>query len=359
MDLEPLLDDIPDETLEQIYARVKDGAQSRAEAYDLDGPALNTVEQMALGMYRAHLYDRAALIYAFLLQLDYRRSSAWRGLGACAHGCKSYEIAAGCYEHAVLFAPDDVVAKVYWGECLCQIGQLDRGLALLQEVCDTPDLPRSMELYVARAQMILDADGGLPPRIQLVKAGKRLYEEAEAEAQEFRATFAPEAPAYDPGRTIELDDIRNNPALMQGFTEVKKLVAQGKLALGDLAGFTDGEMDGGYRAAVQMIEAGQPLQAMQLVAVLVMLRPYEARFPQLAGIALHRLEQYEAASYFYRAAWALRRDAMTGVYLGEARILAGQRDKGLETVREGLALAEASGDKALIARAKVLLEQFS
>ena len=72
------LDNLSDEALWDIYEAVKDGATSVGEVAGFDPPALNTIEQMALGYYRAKLYGQAAPIFGFLLQMDPTRSSAWR-----------------------------------------------------------------------------------------------------------------------------------------------------------------------------------------------------------------------------------------------------------------------------------------
>ena len=116
------LDDIDDQSLEDIVGALQDDCESYAEAMGFGPDALNTIEGIALGHYRGRQYDRAAVIYGFILRMDQRYASAWRGLGACCQALRDYKLAVHCYLSAIAHDPSDIVSAVFGGECLCMIG---------------------------------------------------------------------------------------------------------------------------------------------------------------------------------------------------------------------------------------------
>src|SRR5436309_1230354 len=65
-----LLASIPDQDLEDIVASIKRGAKHPGDALGFGPEALNAVEQMAVGFYRANMFDRAAVLYGFLLRMN-------------------------------------------------------------------------------------------------------------------------------------------------------------------------------------------------------------------------------------------------------------------------------------------------
>ena len=124
------LDDVSDDLLEDLCAAIKDGAENVGDALGFGPGALNSIEEMALSNYRSCRYDDAAKIYAFILRMNPRRSTTWRGLGACAQASKLFKMAAFSYDVALQCDPADVISKVVRGECLCSLGDKEQGLAL-------------------------------------------------------------------------------------------------------------------------------------------------------------------------------------------------------------------------------------
>jgi len=348
-----LLADIPDQDLEDIFAAIRRGAETPADAMGFGPEALNAIEQMALGYYKARVWHKAAVIFGFLLRMSPKRASAWRGLGACAQSLKDYERAARCYEYAVEHDPNDVVAKVFWGEALCQVGDKERGLALLEKViADGTSEPTYMP-YLTRARAVVGAGGGVPPKIVLMREGKRVMQEAGEALLEAGVDL-------DPDREITPEDILKNPALNAQIQELGKAIDEGRLSFAQLGGFTDKELEGAYVVACKYLEMGQLAEAMQIAGYLIFLNPSDTRFFQLVGICMHRLKIYDAAEHFYKLALAIEpNDPPSWVFRGEAKIMAGEIDQGLVHIQKGLEQAgTATAHRDIVDRAKILLRQF-
>src|SRR5437868_3710251 len=85
-----VLTQIPDRDLADLVDAIKGGAKHPGDAMGFDAPALTAIERMALGYYRARKFDKAAALYAFVLQMNPDWASAWRGLGGCCQSLKDY-----------------------------------------------------------------------------------------------------------------------------------------------------------------------------------------------------------------------------------------------------------------------------
>jgi len=349
-----VLAEIPDQDLKDIIDAIKAGAETPAEGFGFTPEALSSIEQIAHSYFSARVYGKAAVIYGFLLRMSPSRGTAWRGLGACAHAIKRFEEAARAYELAVQNDDKDVVSKVYWGEVLCQLGDKTKGLKLLKDVIATGTKEPLYKPYITRARAIVSADGGIPPKIVLMRDGEKVAQSAEAMLEEAGL-------ALDPDKEITPEDILKNPSLRASISELSKALSDGRITLAKVGGFSQKELDGAYAVACKYMEAGQTPQALQIAGYLIMLAPGDQRFFQLVGIGLQRMKMYNEAEYFYGIAVAITdKDARTQVYRGESRIMAGEIDKGLEYVRKGAELAAKDPTLADVAdRAKVLLRQFA
>ena len=168
-DITEIIDEIPETDLETLLEGLQDGAECVADVYGFDDEALSAIEEMALGYYRSRRYEQAATIYGLVLQMNVKRSNAWRGLAACAHAQKSYLVAMRCYQSAVHWNPEDIVSKVYAGECMCMAGDTEGGVAALEEVVDSNVTDIAMLPYITRARAIIGANGGVPPKVVLIK----------------------------------------------------------------------------------------------------------------------------------------------------------------------------------------------
>lgn len=362
--LELDIENIPEQDFQDVWNAIHDGAETPAEAFGFDEASMVSLERMALGYYRATRYGAAALIYAFLLRLDRKRHSAWRGLGASAMVLREYEKARTCFELAAEYGDGDPIARVFLGECLCHMGQKDKGLAVLKEVADAGSDDPAVIPYITRARAIIGADGGTPHHIVLKRMGEQLVEDSEEDMQAFFDNINLDEPPleFDEDAEIQWEDIKRNPQLMGAIKDLKQMVADGRLTLADIGGFTENELDGAYAVACKMVESNQLTPAMQLLGYLIFIDPYKAKYHQLVGIILQRMEQFEAADQYYSVAEALEpEDPMTKVYRGEAQLMCGNVDEGLTSVRQGLELAGQAPNqhKDLIARGNTLIKQFS
>ena len=355
------LDKIRDDDLLDIWQSIQEGAKTPAEAYGFDEPAMVSVERAAHGYYTAQKFAVAGTLYGFLLRMDSKRSTAWRGLGACAHAIKQYELAVNAFRGAVECAPNDGVAQIFLGEALCQIGEKEEGLAVLNAVLQWESTPPQLHPYLKRAQTIVEQGGGMPNRSVLQREGMAVVQAAtQAQAQEGDAE--PEPLEYDEDRDIEWSDMQKNPELMAVLKDVQKAVSEGRLTLAEVGGFTDNELDGAYAVCCKYVEMGQVVQAMQIVGYLIFIDPYKSRYYQLTGICMQRLQQYEGADHFYRMALSLdKNDPMSMVYQGECKILSGELDSGLEIIKEAVVLAQDDPVEHhdILERAQALIKQFS
>ncbi|MBC7793070.1 MAG: tetratricopeptide repeat protein [Clostridia bacterium] len=356
---------IPTQTLQDVLDSIRDGAASPAESFGFNDAALRGIENMAHAYYKAKKYPYAAVIYGFVLRMNGNRGVAWRGLGACAHALKDYVKAAYAYRMAMDIDPEDIPSKVFLGECLCQVGETEPGVALLEEVIRIGTPLAAYKPYIARARAIVSAGGGRPATIVLKREGKRLVEETQKNLVELPSEVFEQALN---GRGPESQDsevswatMQRNPKLRSAIKDLSKAVAEGRLTYSQIGGFTEDEMNGAYAVACRYCDMGEVLKSVQIAGYLIFLNPQEGSYYQLVGICLQRLKQYEAADFYYRMAMVLvPNDPMTHVYRGECRILSGRIDAGLTLVRKGMQLAKnVSEFKSLIERGQILVKQFS
>ncbi len=342
-----LLARVPDADLVELYESIKDGAKTPGESIGFGPEALVSIERMALGYYRGQRFAQAAVLYTFILRMDQRHGAAWRGLAACCQAGKLFAIAIRCYEAAIDCDASDVVSKVFLAECLCQGGRLDEGLARLKQIVTEGTSETRYRPYLTRAQAILSAKGKLPPKLVLMREGKKIVADAA------------ELLAEDESREITAEDIKNNPELAPLFEEVKKLVGDGRLTLAQVGGFTQNELDGAYGCACEYAQMGRVTEAMQIAGYLALVDPYNGRYFQLTAICWQRMKQYQTADHFYGL--ALRFDEnnpRTLCYQGECQLMLGKIDSGVELLKASIAAAGSNKDHADIAkRAHALLTQ--
>ena len=207
--------------------------------------------------------------------------------------------------------------------------------------------------YVTRARAVVASKGGVPPKIVLMREGKRVAQDATEALLEAGVTL-------DPDRELTVDDMLANPELKATLGELSKAIEEGRLSYAQVGGFSEQELEGAYIVACKYLEMGQVLEAIRIAGYLIFLNPADTHFFQLVGIALQRLKMYESAEHFYKLAVAINeQDPMTWVYRGETQLMLGETDKGLAYVRKGLEQAgEATEHRDIASRAKVLLKQF-
>lgn len=358
-----IISNIPPQTLQDVMDAIRDGAKNPAEAFGFNDAALASIENMGLAYYKAKKYQYAAVIYGFVIRMNGQRSPAWRGLGACAHAMKDYINAAYAYRVAMDCDPNDVPSKVFLGECLCQLGENEAGLNLLNEVITLGTSVLGFKPYIARARAIVSAGGGVPATIVLKRAGKSLVEEASknlVDLPEDAFARAVQGDEPDEGGEVTWATMKRNPKLKAAIQDLSKAVAEGRLTYAQIGGFTEDEMDGAYAVACRYCDMGEMLKSVQIAGYLIFLNPQDGRYYQLVGICLQRLKQYEAADFYYRMGLILMPDdPMSLVYRGECQILSGKIDTGVTLVKKGLGVAGKNPEfKSLVERGNVLVKQF-
>ncbi len=347
-----LIERLPDDTLESFLEASK-ADECLGDVLGLGIGQRATIEGYALGLYRGSKFGDAARLYGLLIQLEPRRSTAWRGLAACAQAQKDYAASITAYTRAAELAPADAIARAMLGECQCLAGQKDQGLSTLKAlVADEANLMPQDEPYLIRAKALVAAGGDEPARVVIHKSGKDIVA---------TAAFKEHGPVEEsPDRDVTLEDIRSHPELNILFTEVEDAFSKGLLTLSEVGGFTDDELQGTYAAACQQASAGNLADALRTCGYLMLVNPYWAKPFQLAGICLQRMELTEQCEVYYRLALALEPDdPMTLIYFGEVLIYLGRRDDGLQMVDKALNLLKEREDPEKLGdRAAALKKQF-
>jgi tetratricopeptide (TPR) repeat protein len=341
-----LLARIPDGDLVDIVQSIQDGAKTPADSLGFSPEVLNSVERTALGYYRGQRFAQAAVIYGFILRLSPNRGSAWRALGACCQSGKFYKMATSCYQAAVRCDPDDVVSRVFWGECLCLSDQIKEGLEILRRVIAGGTKEPRFKPYVTRARAIFNAKGKLPPRLVLLREGKELGGGADEIGEESQ-------------REITAQDIREHAELGPKFAEIAKMVKTGRLTLAQVGGFTPNELEGAYTCAYKYSEMGRVTEAMQISGYLALVNPRDSRYYQLTAICWQRMKQYETADIYYEQALGLNPgDARSMCFRGECHLMIGKIDSGIELIKKSIAVAGQQKELAdIVKRAGALLAQ--
>jgi len=349
------LDKIPDQDLEDIVASLRAGVTAPGDALGFDEAALNHIEQTAVAYYQVQRFAPASTLFGFMAQMNPKRASAWRGLGACAQATRKYALACICYDRALQLDPLDIVSHVYLGESLCHSGKKEEGLLVLQGALEKGLARPEAKPYLLRARAIVVAGGVVPARIFMSQAANESHKKALA------ALKAVPEYAYDPERPLSIDDMKRNPEIAPLLKDLGALVKQGRLTLADVGGFTAKELDGTYATAVKLVETNQSALGVQLVGLLMLIDPAKSKYYQLAAIGFQRLKQYALADHYYALAFALEepKDARTLTYRGENKIMMGEIDEGIKLVRDGVKAAGKKREYEDVAkRGTALIKQF-
>lgn len=133
-------------------------------------------------------------------------------------------------------------------------------------------------------------------------------------------------------------------------------VARGRLALAELVGLTEAELDAIYMLAVTRMDMQRNAEAHVLLAGLLTLFPYQATYWQAYGIALHRLHMHQAAKQAYDVALLLAPHHLpTTGHRGEMQLYLGNK----AAAQADLQAACASSDNNVAQRAQALLQRLA
>ena len=347
--------DLDEDQRQDVIAGLESGAANMGEFMGMSKEMFNSIEMMAYNFYVAKVYIKAGQLYLFLLFMDPLRATAWRGVAACHHAAKNLKQAATYYSLAVAIDPSDIVSNVYWGECLCMGENPRKGMEILQaflKKLGNKKVDAAFIPYVVRARGIVAAKGGFPQQIVLMETGKRVAQDAAALLQEQGAA--------EPNPMAQMF---KTPEMQAGLAEITKAYSEGRLTIKEIAGFSDNQVDTAYAAACKYLNAGQPLQALQIIGWLIYIDSRDARFYHVGGICMQHLKMYPLADYMYSMAQMYgdekSPDPDTMVYLGEVKILMDKRAEGLALLRDGAALAQKkSGKQETFKRAQTLIKQY-
>lgn len=356
-DLIEILSNVPPEQIEAMIENLADGAKTPGEMMGVSADSLNEIERIAVNLYRTGYYDKSLHVFTYMLQLDPKRSSAYRGIGACLQGLKFLTLACHYYETAWILDPTDIVAQVLFGEGVCMLeGGKEAGIRVLKNVVEQGTDNPVYAPYITRARAILNANGDIPPRLVLIdEAAKKIRaatenDDLDLDPDEVDASLQPPS----------AEEIALVPELQENIAAIKKSLQEGSLTLAEVAGFTKEELEGGYFVVTQLLRNREPMKALLVVGTLIAMDPHNAKFYQGAGIALQQMKDYVGAAFLFQTAHAYdKTDAMTLIYWGECQLMQGRIDDGLKKVQQGQLVADKHPDKTtLIARAQALQKMF-
>jgi tetratricopeptide (TPR) repeat protein len=385
--------DLSDAQIKEFLAAVQRGSRTVGDYLELDEGHARALECMALAYYRERHFELATHTYNQLVQLFPQRSSAWRGLGACAQVTKQYPLAVICFAQALQHDASDVAAQVLLGECYCLGNKPELGMEALRRALTLPTPEAWQKDYVKRAKFILaaqqskfDATRQSPSEPAGPLHSGEADPAARGQAAKTPGQADPFSKAAPPAQTAQSAEAAQTEAHVaerlevvkhiEGSEEAVRLLAtpqmramveritQGvqfeSICVKDVAGFTDAQLQGGYAAACDYLEQGKPLQAMQTLGWLLYLDHKNPLFLQLAGLAAHHLKLYCYADYLYGVSLIYdATDPTTLIYRGEVKILSEERHAGVELLKKGLALCGSRPDLQDIAkRGQALIKQF-
>lgn len=101
----------------------------------------------------------------------------------------------------------------------------------------------------------------------------------------------------------------NNPEGAKVLGELKKFLAtpdSAGIGLKDFIGFSPQETDSTFVTACQQLQAGSPLPAAKLFALLIAVKHNESKYWRGLGLCMHRMKMFPFAEFLY--AMALRWD---------------------------------------------------
>lgn len=135
-------------------------------------------------------------------------------------------------------------------------------------------------------------------------------------------------------------------------------VLAGMLAGSGLASrFTPAEFDTLHAGAARLYRAGKYPEAANLLALLRLCRPTDARFAESAGYVARKQNDLAAAIRAFHAAWHLAPENFGAAsQLAECLLLAGRRADAMEVLERLRDAARASGDATVAQRAAGKLE---
>jgi tetratricopeptide (TPR) repeat protein len=391
--------DLTDAQIKDFLDAVQRGSRTVGDYLQLDEGHARALECMALAYYRERHFELATHTYNQLVQLFPERSSAWRGLGACAQVTKQYALAVICFAQALQHDASDVAAQVLLGECYCLGNKPELGMQALRRALTLPTPEAWQKDYVKRAKFILAAqqtkfdaarknpagsagsktlnaaaagtqgEAGDPSRPAQAAATQGQVSGSPQDAESAESTETAQTAAHVAERLEAVKHIEGSEEAVRllATPEMRAMVeriTQGvqfeAICVKDVAGFTDAQLQGGYAAACDYLEQGKPLQAMQTLGWLLYLDHKNPLFLQLAGLAAHHLKLYCYADYLYGVSLIYdATDPTTLIYRGEVKILSEERHAGVALLKKGLALCGRRPELQDIAkRGQALIKQF-
>ena len=352
-----------------VVDAIKSGVKDAAEYFGVTPAVANTVEAMALEFYRQKHPLFANSLYAFLVEVEPTRSSAWRGMGACHQVGRFYPLAVLCYQKAISLDPSDVVSTVFLGECLFIDGWREEGIRTLERAVAMGSTSPVHTLYVKRAQTILTTQGGLATA---AAAGSKKKGDAPIDVTEPVLASAPAQSGADQelGELGEVDveallamdelDFAKHPKIQELAQRLQARLQRREITYKQVAGFTDEQMYGGYAAACRLIDAGKPLTALEVMGWMLYFDGHNGSYYQVAGLAAHHAKLYCFADYMYSMSLIFdKNNPVTMLYQGEVKIYSFERHAGVELLRKAVdMLTHDPEQRLLVKRGKALIKQF-
>ena len=353
--------------INDVIDAIKSGVGNAAEYFGVTPAIANAIESMALEFYRQKHVLYANSLYAFLVEVDRNRSTAWRGMGACHQVGRLYPLAVLCYQQAIFLDPNDVISTVFLGECLFIDGWRDEGIRTLQRAVAMGSSIPAHALYVKRAQNILTTQAGLAAAAvePAKKKGDSQFDVSEPVLASVPAQADADALAMgeiNVEALLAMDnlDFAKHPKIQELAQRLSAKLQRREITYKDVAGFTDEQMYGGYAAACRLIDAGKPLTALEVMGWMLYFDGRNGSYYQVAGLAAHHAKLYCFADYLYSLSLIYEpNNPVTMLYQGEVKIYSFERHGGVELLRKAVdMLGHDSEQRHLVKRGKALIKQF-
>jgi tetratricopeptide (TPR) repeat protein len=380
----------------EMVRAVNDGVRCVGDYIGMGPEAANGLESTALAYYRHQRYDLAGPIYAFLVEVFPHRHSAWRGLGAVAHAQKNYLGAVVAYLMALKVTPDDLVSQVLLGEAYLLAGRRQHGVACLEYALTLKPNLAHEPAYLKRAKLLLEAQRRRPDAGEPMHpwVGRTLPEDGPSGATPAESALTSTTGAEPPAEPAEAKSVEadaedvdpqqehiaekmrlvghiegaeaavkllSTPEMQAMVQTLTERASDGEIAIKDVAGMSDEQMQAGYVAACAYLEQGKPVEALQILGWLLFLNSQEPLYLQLAGVTAHHMKLHCLADYYYGLALVYDpKNPSTMIYRGEVKLLTEEREAGLDLLRQGIALGGQQTElAALVQRGQALLKQFA
>ncbi len=361
-----LVNNAPEEELKDMaLAILEEGATQLREVYHIDMATMDGLCQTANSFYQVGQYDKAAVVFAMLTNLDLDYGPAWRGLGAVNQATKQYQLAELYYRRAILAAENhgtrDIPSTVFLGEVLGLAGQKDEARKVLDSLNNLGSYRLTKEdmAYIHRAKLLKKSTA--TTKLVVLDGKKQRAGYMDAKLQKAVEAVSIEENAIDKSAEMYarlLGNISDDELNL-----IINAVKDGATNMAEAYGIERSTLDGMCQIGYSYYEAGRYAEAGPVLGLVTMLDPtHVAAWRGLGAMLQAQKHWQEAADVFALALhFADEQDVVelpSMVLRGECLIFAGKEDEGKAILEEALKIGDIKlQDQPYIVRAKALLNR--